>query len=184
MVSRKRLKGIGRAWRTGLALAGLYLGFMQPALASTPENISVSEATLRAVIILKIIDLITWPNQFNGEINFCANGESPSFDQIRSMEGTKVTNQKAVVRIIPVHEAQTTENCHVEILGAGAAPSQASTLLVCDDCDRSYAEMTVVELLKDKEHIRFNLNIGEAKKRHLLFSVSLLELAKTVRGHK
>lgn len=151
--------------------------------AAKADNHGVDEATLRAAIILKIIHQINWPQELGSQINFCTSGDSQSFQKLRGLKGKSITRGNA--RIAFLTPEQTDDICHVQILGAGATLPKLTDkhplLVICDDCGPQ-KDNVAVELIKDNNHIRFNLNLVEAKKTHIQFKVSLLELAKTVKG--
>lgn len=151
--------------------------------AAKADNRGVDEATLRAAIILKIIHQVNWPQEIGAQINFCSSGNSKSIKTLRGLKGKPITRGNA--RIAFLTPEQTDTICHVQILGANAilpAPTDNQPLLViCDGCGPQ-KNNAAVELIKDHDHIRFNLNLVEAKKTHIQFKVSLLELAKTVKG--
>lgn len=146
------------------------------------DNRGVDEATLRAAIILKIIHQISWPKDLGGEIKFCGAGGSKSYEKLLNLRGKPIARNMARISFA---ESGSEDSCQIQILGPEKT-SQTSQrvdplLVICDDCGER-RESAAVELIKDRDHIRFNLNLTEAQKTNIKFKVSLLELAKTVKG--
>jgi len=145
------------------------------------DNRGIDEATLRAAIILKIIHQVNWPYKIGDEINFCGSGGSKSYEKLLSLRGKVISREMARISFVEPFS----EKCHVQILGpekvSQPAVETSPLLVICDECG---AERTrsAVELIRDQNHIRFNLNLTEAKRTNIKFKVSLLELAKTVIG--
>jgi len=152
--------------------------------AATKPDKTVDEATLRAVIILKIIHLVNWPSSFDKEIHFCSAGNSKAILQLHRFQGKKITQENAQIRFL---DDDSEEMCHIQILGANVPPEEllrkvAPLLVICDSCDNS-GNIAAVELVKDRDHIRFILDPEKAQQNNIQFKVSLLELAQSVKGH-
>lgn len=147
------------------------------------DNRGVDEATLRAAIILKIIQQISWPAELGDEINFCGAGGSKSYQKLLTLRGKPIARNMAHISFV---DSTSANSCQIQIIGPNETPDDRNSeihplLVICDDCGEK-RDFAAVELIKDREHIRFNLNLKEAQKTNIKFKVSLLELAKVVTG--
>ncbi|WP_075184932.1 YfiR family protein [Teredinibacter haidensis] len=175
---------ISQTKRTRLAVVVCLLIKCLTTIPLTAEAIAAEEATLRAAIILKILHQVNWPQKLEKNINFCTDGVSPSIDRLRQLEGKKITQHGAKLHFL-TETSGGNEQCHVQIVGAGASESALTNmplLVICDNCKNNRSGASV-ELIREKSRIGFNLDLAEAKKKNIRFKIPLMELAKNIRGH-
>jgi len=149
---------------------------------SSTASPSYSESDLRAAIVLKIIHLVSWPQEPHTQLNFCANGNSDTTTKLRKL----IDSQPSTAMRFLTSSGSTADNtCHIQILGSGqltqATASQEPLLVICDGC-ASNTINAAIELVKIRDRISFNLNLAEAKRKNIRFKVSLMEHANAVKG--
>ncbi|WP_045855763.1 YfiR family protein [Teredinibacter purpureus] len=145
------------------------------------------EATLRALIILKIIHQVSWPEKTGKQINLCSAGSSQSSSKLQQLIASgRISANLSGGRFITNKYDKDDTACHVQIMGAGTTPSTTRAheplLTICDNCGNT-AKEAAVEIIRHGDHIGFNLNLAEAKRKNIRFKVSLMELAINIEGH-
>lgn len=150
--------------------------------SAKPDVGSEKEAQIRALIIGRMLTLITWPQEMGQDINICRLGDSQAFDELHS-----ITKIQAVVKPFNPHfftDEPPSGGCHVQIVGKSATqfPGEIrdnALLTICDNCTAGNTYSTI-ELIKVRDRIKFTVNLPLAQRQNLKISSSLLELAHGV----
>lgn len=162
------------------------------ALPSAKTWASPTESELRAAVIVAIMRFTSWPKAATDappHIRVCLLGAPNSTSHLLRVSG----QQKVAGRVLQVNELVGPEigNCEVLVLGAEfsregfaalmLAADQHSILTVCDGCDSSRNEDTIIYLTLRKQRVNFEVNLAKAKSNGLALDAQLLELASVVR---
>lgn len=152
-----------------------------------------TEAELRAAVIVAIMRFTTWPQVATeppSNLQVCLSGEPQSASHLLRVSG----QQKIAGRTVQVAGSPPDSDigaCHVLVLGEVLNRERFSSLLqaadnhsiltVCDGCENSRHEDTIIHLTLRKQRVNFEVNLAKAKSNGVALDAQLLELASVVR---
>lgn len=174
-------------------LAGLLLVTACCILAPAKTWANPTEAELRAAVIVAIMRFTTWPQAVAEpppHLQVCLSGEPYSASHLLRVSG----QQKVAGRTLQVSGSPSdtdVSSCQVLILGKALNRERSATLLqaadnhsiltVCDGCENSRHEDTIIHLTLRKQRVNFEVNLAKAKNNGMALDAQLLELASVVR---
>jgi hypothetical protein len=186
------VKGL-RHWIVNIdRLAGTMLVAACCVLLPAKSWANPTEAELRAAVIVAIMRFTTWPSTETlvpSNLFVCLSGEPNSASHLLRVSG----DQKVAGRVLQVKNLPGPDitSCQVLVLGAGLsredlatrlqASDKHSILTVCDGCENSRQEDTIIYLTLRKQRVNFEVNLAKAKSNGLALDAQLLELASVVR---
>lgn len=175
--------------RMPFRIIAISLAICSSAIAQTDAN--THEQNLRGAVISGLLRFTQWDDSTKFvPRNICLAGNPISAKPITLNAKSPSINK--VIKLADGEPAKDfiTKPCHVLVLGAKLDAqslkfitdnaTQKNWLTICDGCDDSNSRPMVI-LRKSGRRIVFDINLAEAKKSHIHFSSSLLELASKVR---
>ena len=172
-------------FRTALMVAGVSVSLLGVSVARA----QVQDAALKAAYIYNFAMFSTWPDGVpKTPLYICANPDGPLWASLQSINGKSVNGRNWTTAGLA--DTKTTR-CDVIVL----APSEerpalakggkivVPVLVVRDGAGRNGAgrNTAAVTLVDDDEHIRFDVDTGEAARDGIHFSSRLLRLARNVK---
>ena len=160
-------------WRAALTLLTL-LTLLLAARAGWAQS---DDAALKAAYVYNIAQFTTWPGAaVTRPLTVCLSSAHALWDSLRKLQGKPVGERK-----LAVLEPGPGTQCDVAVSrGAAVRPATASgTLAIVDEPKNGYAG--AVALVEEDQHLRFDIDTGEAARAGLRFSSRLLRLARNVR---
>ncbi len=153
------------------------------------EHLSeANEGHLRAAMVIGIMRYTHWVGGFGETLNVCLMGGNESFQYIEALENSySVSSTKLKVNRVKRNGGWHLDDCQVLVIGSDAPEGFKNTsitqpcLLICDDCGTAKNQVSV-SLRKEKNRIRFDVNLDVAKQNKIKFRASMLELAASVEG--
>ena len=153
-------------------------------LGASMARAQVHDAALKAAYIYNFAMFSTWPDAMpKTPLYVCANPGGPLWTSLQNINGKSVNGRSWTTAGLA---DQKTTRCDVIVLspsderpaalkgGKAAMP----VLVVRDGAGRNTAAVTLVD---DDEHIRFDVDTGEAARDGIHFSSRLLRLARNVK---
>ncbi len=168
-----------------LALVAI-LGVVPTNAASTATTID-PELEIKAALVYNIARYVAWPPE-----RLAAGDTTPLFrlgvdgdDELvaafRTLAGRSVG--AAVIEVVPVHTTAELRVCHLVYFASSETPLVdriADATLTVSDCEGFSRSGGMVELVRERNKIRFLVNPAAARARGLQFSSQLLKLATIV----
>lgn len=153
--------------------------------SSVPE---ADEARVRAAMVIGILRFTSWEIDFGETLNICLLGSSASFEHIDALQNSRVVPQR-MINVSRIKTSKRGKSRHCQVLIVGANPpvdvelvdTRQPFLLICDDCESERRSASVV-LRKEKNRIRFDIYLANAKTSRVKFRAAMLELAAKVEG--
>jgi len=161
------------------------VGLAPPLVAASR---TAHEPELRAAVILAILRYTVWPaaQQDAPAILVCIVGDPPSAPSLLAISDHRsFAGRRLRVSAIPARESATL-TCHVAILGHESSVADArqlagrGVLTICDSCNGAEKQSTI-HLLRRRNRIAFDVDLGRATRNGFSFSSAMLELAANVR---
>jgi len=166
-----------------LMLAGLMLAAW-PAPCSWA--LQAGESELRAAVVVGILRFTRWPEGSGRAHTVCLLGDPISAEDLLRVDGKSLPGGIS----LRVHRIGGDDpgvaHCDVVVLGPNSPLGQVAdtlhtnrVLTICDGC-RIEGTHVMVRLLRHRDRIGFEVDVGEARRRQLQFSANLLDLALKV----
>ncbi|MFL9891133.1 protein of unknown function [Burkholderia sp. WP9] len=163
------------------------LGSLVLAVIAGPSNAQVDEAMLSAAYIYNFTQFTTWPagGLSDSKLVVCANGESALGIALANLNGKIVSGRAWTFGSLSHGDGPS--GCNVVLVEEGKPLSKQTREVL--NSDRPVlvitnstldTQDTVIRLVTDGNHLRFDINNREAARRHLSLSSKLLQLARTV----
>lgn len=146
------------------------------------------ENQIKAALVYKVVKFVEWPADAvrDGELMFCAFGDSPVVAALAGIEGRPVRAYRARFRRLEAPTGEVARGCHVLYLAAGAgrdqtpvAPGAHATLTVGDSED-FVSRGGMVGLVNRGNRMSFEINLRAARAAGIRIAAPLLELADVV----
>jgi hypothetical protein len=142
----------------------------------------VQDVALKAAFIYNFALFTSWPTAApsSATFNVCASRASPMWESLQKLNGKPVEGRPWTLTD-PVDESAG--QCSIVVLsGADSPPTvePAPGTLVIDDGTADAPAAAAITLVKEAQHIRFDIDTGKAASRGLGFSSKLLRLARNV----
>ncbi len=183
---------IGRTILTALLiLIGLSVNSEQNLTMATSHKFF--EYHVKAEFLTKIPKFIDWPkgtfSNPNEPFIITLVGKNPFGPYLRKLVKTrKIKNRRVILR--HMKEQDSLEKCHLLFIAKTEKKNLADILslaenkpiLIVGDGEKLAQKGTHISLYRKKQRIRFNINLGGARKSGLIISSKLLRLATIVYG--
>lgn len=139
---------------------------------------------MRALIIARTLNFISWPANLGEKLNICHLGDSVAFQELTRTPQIRELVKPFQTQLIT---SQREASCHVLIVGRSSAVfprsiRDSALLTICDDCNAG-DDYSTIKLVKINDRIKFTVNLPLAQRQNLKISSSLLELAHGVTTH-
>jgi len=161
--------------------------------ASGPADAQVSrEYEIKAAFLYNFIKLIEWPPEVlpksSPTITMCVLGEDPFGETMDSIADKSVKGKKLLIRRVP--NAAAAEHCNVLFISSSEQERLTAILnaikrpgvLTVGETDRFVEQGGIINLVVDRNKIRFEVNMDGAEQAGLQISSKLLNLARAVKG--
>ncbi|ALG66570.1 YfiR family protein [Beggiatoa leptomitoformis] len=153
-----------------------------------PDELN-DEYAIKTAFIYNVIRMVEWPDDREGNttpISICLIGENYFGDSLNALERKTVRDRPLVLK--KNIQLNTVKNCHLLFISASERNNLATifrtvarlSVLTVGDVD-SFAEMGgIVNLWRDEERIKVEVNLSAAEKVNLKISSRLLQLARVI----
>lgn len=147
-------------------------------VACAPLRAQVRDVELKAAYIYNFAQFTVWPDGARPREPFvvCANPDSVLWNSLASFNGKPVGARSWLLSDAAARLKASECNLLVLNRSAERAPAVPGMLVVRDGPGRGAA----ITLVDGDEHVRFDVDTGEAQRHGLRFSSKLLRLARTV----
>jgi len=164
-------------------------------LTAAPATIAAQtsqEYALKAAFLYKFVEFVEWPADAlpdsSSTINICVLGEDPLGPNLESIRDKIVRGGKLTIRRMTQPERGA--SCNVlfissserERVGEVVSSLGTSSVLTVGDMD-SFAERGgIINLVNERNHVRFEINVHAAEHARLKIGSRLLNLARLIRS--
>ena len=175
-------------WRLTSIL--LLLLFLNAGLKSTAQASSSREYAIKAVFLYNFAKFVEWsPQAFEDStspIIFCILGKDPFGVYLKPIKSKTVKGKKIIIKYSP--KINDMEKCHVLFVGKSEDKQLVRILarirdwnvLTVSDMGNFAQRGGIIGLTKEKDEIRFEINIDASKRADLRINSRLLKLAKII----
>jgi L-alanine-DL-glutamate epimerase-like enolase superfamily enzyme len=143
---------------------------------------------LETAYIFNFTQFTQWPAERmrKGDLRVCASARSPLRQALAALKGRAVGVR--IWNFVSFSDSRPAD-CDVIFFGKGdeasgdlrtAFASDEAVLIISEDGPNLPGE-AVIKLIQDDDHLRFDINNGEAVRRKLVLSSKLLRLARRIR---
>ena len=157
--------------------------------ASHGDAVAVSdpELEIKAAMVYNIARFVEWPperqpaREPGALFRLGVEGDDQLLAAFMTLAGRTVN--AAVIEIVPIHTSADVKTCHLAYFATATSPLAANTAeatLTVSDADGFSRRGGMVELVRERNRIRFLVNPTAARARGLQFSSQLLKLATIV----
>lgn len=165
---------------------------MLVAASAWAQSNAAREATIKAVLILKMVKFVDWPAdlaQPGDAMQMCAWGDSPVGALLATLNTAPVRGRPVKFRKVVALTLAELKGCHVLYLPDGAREGNAGVqlagprmrgLLTISDAPNFIHRMGMVGLVRNDNKVSFEINLTLAREEGLQPSAQLLELATLV----
>ena len=184
--SRQRRGAPGRCRWRGFVLALALLGGAGAAVAQT------SEAELKAAFVFNFARYVEWPADAGGAageaFRLCLLGRRDAlFAALAALDGKSVGERS--LRVRAAAREDDLASCHLLVVGESEAehferilqPLAGVPVLTVNGSGRFLDAGGIIGLVTENDRVRFDINLGAARRNGLALSSNLLKLARTVR---
>jgi hypothetical protein len=181
---RRRMNGARAALRAALLLA-LAL------VATTAGAQNVSAPALKAAFVFNFAKFVTWPADVlaaKRNLTICVADDNSVAEALEPIINHQLVDGHEL-KVVRVKADGPLGACH--ILFAGGLDSrraralidalQGTAVMSISDCERFADTGGVVQLVLERDRMRFVFNLGAARRARLTVSSKLLQLAKSVK---
>jgi len=162
------------------------------AITSAPVWAEATEAELKAAFVFNFAKYVDWPadalNASAGTFNLClVGGRDDLFAALAGMDGKTVKGRS--LRVRSAGRADELKSCQILVLSDSEAAHFDTILrrldgvpvLTVNGSGRFLDAGGIIGLITEGKKIRFDINLGAARRNNLALSSNLLKLARTVR---
>ena len=162
------------------------------AVAPGQARAEASEAELKAAFVFNFVKYVDWPtevmNTSGGALTLClVGGRDELFAELAEMEGKTVKGRG--LRVRSADRGDDLKSCHILVLSESEAEYFDTILrrldgvpvLTVNGSGRFLDAGGIIGMLKENNKVRFDINLGAARRNKLALSSNLLKLARTVR---
>jgi hypothetical protein len=185
-VSRAKLAFLRATFATCAGVM-LCLGCPAPTYAAE-DSTGTRENKLKAAYVFNFLKFVEWPAaSVRSELLVCFRGAAGVRDALSvSVENKKIGAHTLAVR--ELGDGETVDGCNVLYIGADAIPGGTPLtaqeavlpLLTVSDAENFARGEGIIELVTDHNRLRFNINLGNARRAGVRISAGLLQLAASV----
>lgn len=161
-------------------------------LAGAPARSQTNEPQVKAAFVFNFAKYVDWPAEAfgSGQDDLVAcflGGPDPFLEAMHDIGGKVVKGRNLVVR--PMARTAVPRGCHMLVIGDQDANSIDAALkradglhvLTVGDSSRFMDAGGMIRLFNDGGRMRFDVNLGVARRANLLISAALLRVARQVR---
>ncbi|MBW0446460.1 YfiR family protein [bacterium M00.F.Ca.ET.228.01.1.1] len=173
--------------RVRIRIIAAYVLFASPLIVHTSVDAQVDLPALEAAYIFNFAQFADWPagRPADNILSVCTDPESPLGQALARLDGKR--GGKQAWRVRPLPRAEKAADCQLAVLTAGTAVSSAIKALLASDAPVvivSEADAIdhgwVIRLVREGDHLKFDINVTEASRRRITLSSKLMRLARTV----
>ncbi|WP_017446274.1 YfiR family protein [Gayadomonas joobiniege] len=174
----------------GLILGLIFLTSLLFPVAANPSISQPDEVSLRAAVIVGVLRYTQLNlEEYRQNIQICGWHNPISGGKLKAVAPNLTVGNRNLIYIALQSDAELqARHCDVVVIGEGDSETtnilksnSIPALTICDGCQTGI-ENSVLELIRIKNKIRFNVNLELAEKVNIKFSSSLLELANKIKG--
>ena len=160
---------------------------------ATASSHKFFEYQVKAEFLTKITNFINWPEGTFSDPNepfiITLAGKNPFGPYLKNLAKTrKIKNHRVILR--QMKDKDSLKKCHMLFISKTEKRNLAGILslagnkpiLIVGDGEKLAQKGTHISLYKRKQRIRFNINLGAARKSGIIINSKLLRLATTVYG--
>jgi hypothetical protein len=172
-----------------LALLASALGIPRPSAADDAADLR--EARLKSGYLLNFVKFVEWPLAAPGEpLTMCFLGAASIRETLEAeIQSKRVGTRPLAVR--QIEESGKTDGCNVLYVDEARASTlpfasrqRRPPILTVSDAKEFARNGGIIELFTEANHLRFNINVDNARRAGLRISASLLQLAAAVERAK
>ena len=170
-----------RVLRNGVLLAVAAVGAVTPVRAQ-----AVTANAVKAAYLTKFAPFIEWPASSqppDAPFVICIVGNDPFGDVLDRV----AAGQKSDAHAIAIKRVQAVEpDCKIMYAGSSADAARISDatrnapVLTVSDADTDGGAHGIICFVREKDHVRFDIDAGAARQHGLVMSSKLLDLARKV----
>lgn len=167
--------------RNGVLLAAAAASAITPAMAQ-----AITASAVKAAYLTKFAPFIEWPastQPADAPFVICIVGNDPFGDVLDHVAAA----QKFGARSIVIKRVPSVEpDCQIVYAGSPAQAAQVSEatknapVLTVSDAESDGGAHGIICFIREKDHVRFDIDAGAAKQHSLVMSSKLLDLARKV----
>ncbi|NOZ67719.1 MAG: YfiR family protein [Deferribacteres bacterium] len=155
------------------------------------ESTTPREYLIKAGFLYNFAKFVEWPDDAFADksipLNLCILGRDPFGPALRSVEGETFMGRKLVVRRFS--RLREIDNCHILFISSSEkkrlpailARMKGKQILSVADMEGFARRGGIINLIKVKDRIRFEINVDAARRAGLKISSKLLNLATIIR---
>jgi hypothetical protein len=152
-------------------------------LPATADDAAVREHALRAGYLFNFVKFVEWPALASpGSLTVCFVGGAGIREAFASnLDSKRVGTRRLLVRDLA--NATATAGCDVLYLDSAVAPNRhevAAAILTVSDSEDFVRNGGMIGLFTERNRLRFNINLENARQAGLRISSNLLQLASAV----
>jgi len=139
---------------------------------------------LQANIIYRFTKYIDWPvNKKDGQFIIGVVGESPVFDELKSLSASKTVGSQKIV-VVKMSPSAGSYNCHMLFISEEesgslkriAALTAEAPVLLISESDGLARKGSCINFITVDERLKLEINQGNIERRNLSIASELLEL--------
>lgn len=172
----------------GAGLMALLVVYVLVSSASNAHTEPRREYGIKAAFLYYFAEFVEWPADALGptSITLCILGKDPFGTALDTIEGKEVKDRTLAIKLLEV--GQKLEHCHVLFIGTSGeqhldqilASLGQKSILTVGEMARFAHRGGMINFVKRKNKVRFEVNTGVTKQAGLKLSSHLLRLAKVV----
>jgi hypothetical protein len=180
------------AWHWALLICASFV-FVSPGLSTLADGAGTSEYRLKLAFLYNFAQFVQWPADAfanpSAPLTICVVGENPFAGEIeQGLRGRLVAGHPVELR--QINPRDDPHNCQLIFVRANEtksaarilAASRGSTMLTVGEAAGFAQRGGIINLTREENNLRFEVNIDEAAQTRLKISSKLLSLAKIVRN--
>ena len=180
--------------RAPLLILVAIIGWLSPGTLHAESPATGGEYQVKGAMIYKILSYVEWPADLfsseNSPLTICVLGSGPMESAIPLLNGQQQKGRPLMARKITYHEEA--KKCNVMLINSSERPQLPALLdkihplplLTISDLNGFSESGGIIELGKEGNRIRLEINLAAARQNRIKISSQLLKLARIVRGEK
>jgi hypothetical protein len=167
-------RGLKSLYMTGLILVSLSRAYAQ----------HETDYKIQANIIYRFTKYIDWPaNKKIGDFIIGVVGESPLYDELKSLSADKTVGNQRIV-VVKMSPSASSYNCHVLFISEEGSSSlkriasltEGSPILIISESDGLARKGSCINFITVDERLKLEINKSNVEQRNLSIASELLEL--------
>ena len=148
------------------------------------------EYEIKAAFLYNFVKFVEWPAEAlpeaNPTLNICVLGVDPFGTALESLRNKTVKGKSLAIRRL--EGVDDLGGCHVLFISSSEVKKVAeivralkgSSILTVGDMERFAERGGIINLVVDRNRVRFDINVGSAERARLKISSQLLKLARVL----